>query len=84
MSAIAAAFSVNFASSLNDRAGAADLYQFAAEGLGTSGRLLGELRPTGAIPTFADEVAQMGCQDRVNLTPKIFPVGPYQLNVRQI
>jgi hypothetical protein len=78
MSAIAAAFSVNFASSLNDRAGAADLYQFATEGLG-------ELRPTGAIPTFADEVAQMGCQGRVNLTRKIFPVGPFsQLNVRQI
>jgi pilus assembly protein CpaF len=50
-----------------------DLYRFEAEGLDSNGKLLGELRPTGAIPTFADEVGQMGFQDRVKLTPKLFP-----------
>ena len=50
-----------------------DLYRFEAEGLNAEGRLMGELRPVGNVPTFADEVAQMGFQDRVNLTRKLFP-----------
>src|SRR3954465_14195156 len=50
-----------------------DLYRFEAEGLNAEGRLLGDLRPTGGIPTFADEVAQMGFESRVNLTRKLFP-----------
>src|SRR4029079_10943524 len=43
-----------------------DLYRFEAAGLNAEGRLLGELKPTGVIPTFADEVDQMGFQDRRN------------------
>jgi pilus assembly protein CpaF len=50
-----------------------DLYRFEAEGLNAEGRLLGELHPTGAVPTFADEVGQMGFEDRVHLTRKLFP-----------
>lgn len=49
-----------------------DLYRFEAAGLNAEGRLLGELRPTGAVPTFAEEVAQMGFQDRVKLTRQLF------------
>jgi pilus assembly protein CpaF len=50
-----------------------DLYRFEAAGLNAEGRLLGELRPTDAVPTFAEEVGQMGFQDRVHLTSKLFP-----------
>jgi pilus assembly protein CpaF len=49
-----------------------DLYRFEAEGTDDNGRLLGELKPTGVIPTFSAEAAQMGYQDRVNLTRKLF------------
>jgi pilus assembly protein CpaF len=51
-----------------------DLYRFEAAGLNAEGRLLGELKPTGIVPTFGDEVAQMGFQDRVKLTRNLFPV----------
>jgi len=36
--------------------------------------LLGEIIPTGIVPTFAEEVAQMGYQDRVKLTKELFAV----------
>lgn len=49
-----------------------DLYQFVARGIDDNGRLLGELLPTGNMPTFAEEVAQMGYQDRVRLTAACF------------
>ena len=49
-----------------------DLYRFEARGLNAEGRLMGELLPTGVVPTFADEVGQMGYQDRVKLTRKLF------------
>jgi pilus assembly protein CpaF len=49
-----------------------DLYRFEAGGLDADGRLLGELRPTGVVPTFADEAAQMGYLDRVKLTRGLF------------
>jgi pilus assembly protein CpaF len=49
-----------------------DLYRFEAGGLDADGRLIGELRPTGVVPTFADEAAQMGYQDRVKLTRGLF------------
>jgi pilus assembly protein CpaF len=49
-----------------------DLYRFEAKGLDAEGRLLGEMLPTGIVPTFAEEVAQMGYQDRVKLTKKLF------------
>ena len=53
-----------------------DLYRFEARGIDPNGRLLGELLPTGVVPTFADEAAQMGYQDRVKLTSKLFPASP--------
>jgi pilus assembly protein CpaF len=53
-----------------------DLYRFEARGTDASGRLLGELRPTGAVPTFAAEAAQMGYQERVKLTRNLFTGGP--------
>jgi pilus assembly protein CpaF len=49
-----------------------DLYRFEARGINADGRLMGELLPTGVVPTFADEVGQMGYQDRVKLTKKLF------------
>ena len=49
-----------------------DLYRFEASGIDPNGRLQGELLPTGVAPTFTDEVAQMGYQDRVKLTRKLF------------
>jgi pilus assembly protein CpaF len=50
----------------------ADLYRFEARGIDADGRLLGELLPTGIIPTFSGEAIQMGYQDRVNLTRQLF------------
>ena len=51
-----------------------DLYRFEARGTRrrTAG-CMGEMLPTGVVPTFADEAAQMGYQDRVKLTRKLFP-----------
>jgi pilus assembly protein CpaF len=49
-----------------------DLYRFEAKGLNADGKLLGEMVPTGIVPTFAEEVEQMGYQDRVKLTKKLF------------
>jgi pilus assembly protein CpaF len=49
-----------------------DLYRFEASGIDPNGRLQGELLPTRIAPTFTDEVAQMGYQDRVKLTRKLF------------
>jgi pilus assembly protein CpaF len=51
-----------------------DLYRFEAKGLNADGKLLGEMLPTGIVPTFAEEVEQMGYQDRVKLTKKLFNV----------
>jgi len=51
-----------------------DLYRFEARGTDADGRLLGETQPTGVTPTFADEAVQMGYQDRVKLTAKMFTV----------
>jgi pilus assembly protein CpaF len=50
----------------------ADLYRFEARGLDSNGRLQGEILPTGVVPTFSGEAAQMGYQDRVRLTQKLF------------
>ena len=52
-----------------------DLYRFEARGIDAEGRLLGELQPIGVAPTFADEPAQMGYQDRAKLTRKLFTAG---------
>lgn len=52
-----------------------DLYRFEAAGLNAEGRLQGELKPTGVVPTFSDEPSQMGYQNRVNLTRKLFAPG---------
>ncbi len=49
-----------------------DLYRFEARGIDANGKLHGEMLPTGIVPTFSDEAAQMGYQDRVKLTSKLF------------
>jgi pilus assembly protein CpaF len=49
-----------------------DLYRFEAKGLDANGRLQGEMLPTGVVPTFSEEAAQMGYEDRVKLTQKLF------------
>jgi len=36
------------------------LHRFEAKGLNHEGKLLGEIVPTGAVPTFAEEVEQLG------------------------
>lgn len=53
-----------------------DLYRFEARGLDENGKLQGEMVPTGIVPTFSDEANQMGYQDRVKLTAKLFPNVP--------
>ncbi|HMO84596.1 MAG TPA: ATPase, T2SS/T4P/T4SS family [Lacipirellulaceae bacterium] len=52
---------------------AADLYVFQARGRDEQGRILGELEPTDAIPSFADEPYKMGLGDAVQLTARKFP-----------
>jgi pilus assembly protein CpaF len=49
-----------------------DLYRFEAKGLNPEGKLLGEIVPTGEVPTFAGEAGQMGCRDRIKWTEKLF------------
>ncbi|MGD9635446.1 MAG: CpaF family protein [Pirellulales bacterium] len=51
-----------------------DLYRFEAKGLDANGKLLGEIVPTGEVPTFAEEPEQMGHQNRVKLTKKLFSI----------
>ncbi len=49
-----------------------DLYRFVPRGRDDDGKILGELQPTGEKPSFASEAAEMGFQDRVKLTSKLF------------
>jgi pilus assembly protein CpaF len=49
-----------------------DLYRFEAAGTDAEGRVLGELKPTGTRPSFAEEPSQMGYQGRVKLTRHLF------------
>lgn len=50
------------------------LYRFDDKWLNLEGKLLGEIVPTGEVPTFAEEVGQMGYQDRVKSTKTLFSV----------
>ena len=45
-----------------------DLFEFKQEGLDTHGRVIGQLRPTGNVPTFVDEIRTRGLQ----LDPGVF------------
>ncbi len=51
-----------------------DLYCFHGRGRDATGRLLGDLRPTGVLPGFAREAWQMGYGEHVRLTTHLFPV----------
>lgn len=45
-----------------------DLFEFKQEGLDPHGRVIGQLRPTGNVPTFVDEIRARGLQ----LDPGVF------------
>ena len=45
-----------------------DLFTFRQTGLDANGKILGEFKPTGAMPTFFDTLKSRG----INLDPRIF------------
>jgi len=45
-----------------------DIFQFVQTGVGANGKVVGEFKPTGAVPTFFDQLAGRG----ISLDPKIF------------
>jgi pilus assembly protein CpaF len=49
-----------------------DIFRFYAIGRDADGRILGEMRPTGELPTFAGEAHSMGFGELVKLTDDIF------------
>ncbi len=49
-----------------------DLYRFEGRGRDANGMLQGDLVPTGNKPSFASEPIELGLDDRVNLTSKLF------------
>ena len=50
-----------------------DLFRFYPSGRDAEGRILGEMRPTGALPTFSDEPRSMGFGEHVRLSAELFP-----------
>ncbi|MEQ8789188.1 MAG: ATPase, T2SS/T4P/T4SS family [Pirellulaceae bacterium] len=49
-----------------------DIYRFRGRGRDDDGRLLGELQWTGYRPSFAEEVSQLGLDDHVKLSARVF------------
>lgn len=49
-----------------------DLFRFYPSGRDADGRILGEMRPTGELPTFAGEAHSMGFGDQVRLSGALF------------
>ena len=49
-----------------------NLYEFKSHGRDQSGRIQGQLEATGVVPTFADEVAQLGLDHHVQHTRDLF------------
>ncbi len=45
-----------------DRITLQDLFEFVQTGVGPDGKVLGEIRPTGAVPTFIEEIAVRGIE----------------------
>jgi pilus assembly protein CpaF len=45
-----------------------DIFTFCQNGVDENGRILGEFKPTGAMPTFFDTLKSRG----INLDPRIF------------
>jgi pilus assembly protein CpaF len=45
-----------------------DLFTFRQSGVDENGRIVGEFKPTGAMPTFFDTLKSRG----INLDPRIF------------
>lgn len=58
----------------SDRYQLRDLFVLQMSGRGADGRLRGELRPTGQIPTFAAEVHEQGLLAMAQLTPQMWRV----------
>lgn len=49
-----------------------DLFRFESQGRDANGKIKGELKWTGAIPTFRDEVEAMGLADQIELTQELW------------
>jgi pilus assembly protein CpaF len=49
-----------------------DIYRFQSTGRDDKGRILGQLEWTGERPTFVSEPYELGWQDRIKLTSKVF------------
>lgn len=60
----------------NDKYRWRDLFQFQAQGRDEDGRIQGELLPTGLRPTYAEEPAAMGYQDRIAFSQDLFHSQP--------
>ena len=57
-----------------------DIFSFRQSGVGERGKILGEFKPTGAVPTFYDQLAGRG----ISVSPKMFdPQFTGQVNVEQ-
>jgi len=55
-----------------------DIFRFVASGADADGRVVGELKMTGVIPTFSAEPFSLGLGDRVQLTTELFKPEPIQ------
>ncbi len=57
-----------------------DIFSFRQSGVGERGKILGEFKPTGAMPTFYDQLAGRG----ISVSPKMFdPQFTGQVNVER-
>ena len=58
-----------------------DIFSFRQSGVGERGKILGEFKPTGAVPTFYDQLAGRG----ISVSPKMFdPQFTGQVNVEKV
>jgi pilus assembly protein CpaF len=49
-----------------------DLFMLKMQGKTADGRIIADLKPTGAVPTFATEAYDQGMQDRIRLTADLW------------
>jgi pilus assembly protein CpaF len=56
----------------NDVYALRDLFVLRMQGKSKAGRLMGELTPTGTLPSFAAEAHEQGMDDRVRLTSALW------------
>jgi pilus assembly protein CpaF len=58
-----------------------DIFSFRQSGVGERGKILGEFKPTGAVPTFYDQLAGRG----ISVSPKMFdPQFTGNVNVERV